>query len=84
MLTALHPTLADHPRRRHHRVAWDGSPQAPPARHCVSLLVGHSAARGSPYGLPPQAARRGGHFWTPIGGQIWTPIDICVLFVVCD
>ncbi len=38
-------------------------------------LDGHSASRGSPYGLPAQADHAGGQFWTPIGGQYSTPID---------
>ena len=38
-------------------------------------LDGHSAARGSPYGLPAQADTPRGPFCTPIGGHFWMPID---------
>jgi hypothetical protein len=37
-------------------------------------LDGHSAARGSSYGLPAQVPA-GGQFWRPIEGQYSTPID---------
>src|ERR1700758_1184820 len=39
---------------------------------------GHSATRGSPYGLPAQADTLRGQFWTPIEGQHSTPIDSLV------
>ena len=49
-------------------------PQETPRAPLRQPLDGHSAARGSPYGLPAQVAA-GGQFWTPIEGQYSTPID---------